>query len=232
MLKKRIVASLVIKNEIVVQSIGFKKYLPVGKPIISVEFLNLWGIDEIVILDIDATAGRRKTNFNMITQISKKNFVPLTVGGGIQSLDDMRMLIHCGADKISINSIALANSVILKEAAEVFGNQCIVVSMDVKINRDGQYEVFSNSGQIPTGLKPAEWARQIENLGAGEILLNSIDRDGSKQGYDLDLVRMVSDAVSIPVIACGGVGHPQHCLDVGVRGNAAALAAGSVFHFV
>lgn len=231
MLKRRIVACLVVKNGLVVQSISFKKYLPVGKSAISVEFLNRWGIDEIVLLDIDATSENRKPDFDSITDLSGKGFVPLTVGGGIKDLDDMRRLIHCGADKILINKLALLKPSIIRDASEIFGNQCIVVSFDVKVNKNGEYELFSDSGRIPTGLNPVQWAKEVERLGAGEILLNSIDRDGSKRGYDLDLIRMVCDAVTIPVIACGGADHPRHFLEVLLKTNASAVAAANFFHF-
>ena len=171
MLKKRIVASLTVKNGMVVQSIGFNKYLPIGRVDISVEFLNKWGIDEIVLLDIDATNQNRNPNFNMVTEASKKSFVPLTVGGGIKNLEDIRRLIHFGADKISINKVALTSPKIIKEASEVFGNQCIVVSIDVRKNKN-RYEVYSDNGKNPTGLNPVKWAKEAEKLGAGEILLN------------------------------------------------------------
>ena len=231
MLKKRIVATLIIKNGIVVQSIGFKTYLPVGDPRVSVEFLSKWGIDEIILLDIDASPENRKPNFDLIRGVSKRIFVPLTVGGGIKTLEDIRKLLHCGADKISINKLALENPEIIKEAAEVFGNQCIVVSVDVKINRKGKYEIFSNSGNIATGLEPMSFAKKVEELGAGEIFVNSIDRDGSKLGYDLDLIKMVSDAVKIPVITCGGVKRPQDFLEGFIKGGVSACAAGNFFHF-
>lgn len=230
MLKKRVIAALIIKNGIVVQSIGFKRYLPVGSVDVSVEFLNKWGIDEIVLLDIDATTQERKPDFNLITRVSKKGFVPLTVGGGINSLDDIRKLVRCGADKVAINKIALKRPQIIKNGSEVFGNQCIVVSIDVK-KKKGGYEVYSDSGRSPTGLNPVKWAKEVEKLGAGEIFLNSIDKDGSKIGYDLKIVKQVSDAVSIPVIACGGAGEPGHFLEAFNKGNASAAAAGNFFHF-
>lgn len=231
MLHKRVVACLVIKNNRVVQSIGFEKYLPVGSPHISVEFLNRWGIDEVILLDIDAAAENRQPDFEMVTESSQKGFVPLTVGGGIKSIDDMRKLIHCGADKVSINKVSLKKPAIIGEAAAVFGSQCIVVSMDVKNTGNGKYEVFSDSGKNSTGLNPVSWAREIESLGAGEILLNSVDRDGMKNGYDLKLISSVADAVTIPIIACGGVGHPEHFLEGLTKGNASAVAAGNFFHF-
>ncbi|MEK7663923.1 MAG: imidazole glycerol phosphate synthase cyclase subunit [Patescibacteria group bacterium] len=230
MLKKRIVATLIIKDGIVVQSVGFKKYLPIGSIGVCIEFLNKWGIDEIILLDIDKTRQGKGPDFKLITEVSKKSFVPLTVGGGIRNLDDMRKIIREGADKISINALALKNPSIIKKAAEIFGNQCIVVSMDVK-RKNGKYEVYSDNGKNPTGLDPVKWAREVENLGAGEILLNSIDRDGSKRGYDLQIIKKISKAVSIPVIACGGAGQPKHFLEVFTKTSALASAAGNFFHF-
>jgi cyclase len=229
MLKKRITALLVVKDGRVVQSIGFKRYLPVGTLSVAVEFLNRWGIDEIVIVDIDATKNNRRPDFDLVREVSKKNFVPLTVAGGIRRVEDMRTLVHSGADKIAINSIAIDRPPIIHEAAQVFGVQCIVVSMDVR-KSGGCYEVVRGSGTTPTGKDPVVWAKEVEALGAGEILLNSVDRDGSKQGYDLELIEKVAQAVHIPVIACGGVGSVEHFKE-GAQTKASALAAGNFFHF-
>jgi len=232
MLKNRIVACLVIKSGIVVQSIGFKRYLPIGNPSVSVEFLNAWGIDEIIMMDIEATRFKRKPDFAMVTEVSKRNFVPLTVGGGIHNTDDIRDLVHFGADKVSINKEAVKNPLFIEKASKIFGNQCIVVSIDVKLNRKDNYEVFVDSGSTPTGLDPVNWAKEVCALGAGEILLNSIDRDGAKTGYDINIIRSVSSAVTIPVIACGGVGHPQHILEVFRESKVSAAAVGNYFHFM
>jgi len=229
-LKKRIVAILIVKDGIVVQSIGFNKYLPVGSVAVCVEFLNKWGTDEIILLDIDKTKQGKGPDFKLITEVSKKSFVPLTVGGGIRNLNDMRKLVHYGADKISINKLALINPKIIKEASSIFGNQCIVVSMDVKSN-NGRHEIYSDNGKNPTGLDPVKQAEVFESLGAGEILLNSIDGDGSRQGYDLQIIKKVSKAVSIPVIACGGAGQPKHFLEVFIKTRVLAAAAGNFFHF-
>ncbi len=230
MLKKRIVATLIIKDRRVVQSIGFNKYLPVGRADISAEFLNKWGIDEIVLLDIDATAQDKKPDIDLITQVSKKSLAPLTVGGGIKSVGEIRKLIRYGADKVSINKEAIKNPNIIREASKIFGSQCIVVSIDVKKIKGG-YEVYSDSGRVPTGLNPIEWAKEVERLGAGEILLNSIDKDGLKSGYDIKIIKEITGAVSIPVIALGGAGHPKHFLEVLEEGDAMAAAAGNFFHF-
>ena len=231
MLKNRLIACLVVKDGIAVQSINFKKYLPIGDVITAVEFLNYWGVDEIALLDIDATKQNRRPNFRLVEDISKKCFVPLMVGGGIKSVVDIRQLIQSGADKVSINSAALRDPGLIKEASSVFGNQCIVASIDAGLNSNGRYEVFLDSGNITTGRTPVETARQLENLGAGEIFLNSIDRDGSKRGYDIDLIRMVSNSLKIPVIACGGVGHPQHLVDGINLGLVSSVAAGNYFNF-
>lgn len=230
MLKKRVVASLILKDGIAVQSIGFKKYLPIGSIIIAAEFLNKWGIDEIIILDIDATRENKRPNFDLISEVSSKIFVPLTVGGGIKSLNDIRRLIHGGADKISINKSAIENPQIIKEASNIFGNQCVVVTMDVK-NKNGKYEVYTDNGKNPTGINPLIWAKKVEKLGAGEILVNSVNNDGSKLGYDLKIIKKISDSVNIPVIALGGAGKPSHFLEAFTKGNASAAAAGNFFHF-
>lgn len=230
MLKKRIAAALVIKNKIVVQSIGFNKFLPVGSPEICVEFLNKWGIDEIILLDIEASNFKKGPDFDLVKRVSKNGFVPLTVGGGIRNISDMQKLVRCGADKISINKVAVENPEIIKEASQIFGNQCIVVCMDIKKNKSG-YEVFLNNGTKSTGLDPVIWAKKVESLGAGEILVNSIDKDGKKTGYDLSLIKKISSEVSIPVIAMGGAGKPDHFLQVLNKSGASAAAAGNFFHF-
>ena len=231
MLKKRIIACLVVKDGIVAQSKHFQKYLPVGKPEIAVEFLNHWGIDEIVLLDIDATREKRGPNVALIRKVSDKCFVPLSVGGGIHTLDEMREVIRNGAEKVVINAAAVSNPELIKEAAKVLGSQCVVVSIDVRKKDHGGYEVFTHSGKIATGLDPADLAKKVQSLGAGEIFLNSIDNDGAKGGYDLTLIKEVSAAVSIPVIVCGGAGHPQHFLEGFKEANIAGAAAGNYFHF-
>lgn len=230
MLKRRLTAVLIVREGIVVQSIGFAKYLPVGSPAIAAEFLNRCGIDEIVLLDMSVTPAGKEPDHELIVKVSKKCFVPLTVGGGVASVEEMRKLTHYGADKVSINTAALEDPSIIEEGAKVFGRQCVVVSMDVR-GSNGKYEVFADSGKRSTGKTPVEWAKEAESRGAGEILLNSIDRDGSKTGYDLDLVNSVTDAVQVPVIACGGAGHPAHFLELAVKTGASAFAAGNFFYF-
>ena len=231
MLKKRLVACLMLKQNIVVQSLKFKTYLPVGNPTIAAEFLNNWGIDEIVLLDLDATERNRGPNINTTTKVSQKIFVPLIIGGGIRNLNDMRRLVHYGADKIALNTVIFKHPQLINQGANIFGNQCIVVSIDVSKNNRGQYEVLTRGGTLPTGKHPITLAQEVEALGAGEILLTSIDRDGTKAGYDIKLAQQVANAVTIPVVLCGGAGHPRHFLNGLVQGKASAVAAGNFWHF-
>lgn len=231
MLKQRVVAILPVKSGIVVQSIQFERYLPVGKPRIAVEFLNQWGIDEIILVDIDATTEGRLVDLEMIRTLSRVCFVPLTIGGGIRSVADMTEVIHSGADKISLNTAAFHTPELITQGAETFGSQCIIVSIDVRRVDSGSAEVFLRSGREATGVHPVDFARNVERLGAGEIVLNSIDRDGMRTGYDLDLAGKVAAAVNIPVIVCGGVGHPRHFAEGLSIPNVSAVAAGNFYHF-
>jgi cyclase len=231
MLKKRLIPCLVLRDGLIVQSIGFERYLPIGRPGIVIEFVTNWDVDEIVLLDITASAQRRKPDMAMIEMISRRCFVPLTVGGGISSIDDIQNVLHAGADKIAVNTAAIRNPSFIRESAAVFGSQCIVVSMDVKVNSKGRHEVMTDAGRTFSGLDPVDWARTVEGLGAGEIFLNSVDRDGKKSGYDLDVISRVSGAVSIPVIACGGVGKMADLADGVIQGHAAAVSAGNIFHY-
>lgn len=231
MLKKRIVATLVVKQDVVVQSIGFSRYLPVGRAEISAEFLNRWGIDEIVLIDIDARTSGRSIDIDLVHRVSENVFVPLTVAGGISSSQEAKKLISNGADRVMINTAAFLRPELISELAEIFGNQAVVVSIDVKRDSNSSPWVFTHCGTKNTGLSPVEWARQVSEYGAGEILLTSIDRDGTKTGYDCPLIRNVSDTVTVPIIACGGVGHPKHFIEGITKGHASAVAAGNFFHF-
>lgn len=231
MLKPRLVAVLPVLDGLVVQSIGFKRHLPVGSPGICVEFLNRWGIDEIVILDIGATRSGRPPDFQLVERVSEKCFVPLAAGGGVKSVSDMRTLIRNGADKIVVNTSALDRPDLILEAAMVFGRQCIVVSADVLRREDGSYEVMAAGGRLPTGWEPSAWAQRAQEMGAGEFLLNSVDRDGAKTGYDLELIAGVTAAVSIPVVACGGVGHSGHFAPAFREGRVSGAAAANFFQF-
>lgn len=232
MVKKRLISVLVMHDNWIVQSFGFQRYLPIGRPGISVEFMKNWDIDEIVLLDITATRDGKKPNLEMVSEISRNCFVPLTVGGGITDIQDIRMLIRAGADKISINKQALYNPEFIAKSSAVFGSQCVVVSMDVGRNTNGEYEVYSDMGKGPTGKHPTNWAREVEKLGAGEILLNSIERDGSRSGYDLELAKLVAKAVRIPVILCGGVGKMSHFVEGVLQGGASAVAAANIFQHI
>jgi cyclase len=230
MLKTRIIGVIIIRDGIAVQSIGFKQYLPIGIPEISIEYLNRWGIDEIVLLDIDATKKHRRPDYRKVQQYSRHCQVPLAVGGGITRIEDIEQIIHSGADKVVINAEAVKNPDIIQKGARLFGSQCMVVSIDARRDECGNYEVFTHSGTRPTGISPVEMARIAERKDAGEILLTSIDQDGSKQGYDLDLIRSVAEEVSIPVIACGGAGHPEHMKAV-IEIPVSAVAAANFFHY-
>lgn len=230
MLKKRIIANLVVKNGVVVQSMGFRKYLPVGKPEIAIEFLNQWGIDEIILTDISASALGKGPDFKMIRNATKKCFVPLTVGGGITHIDHIKDLMHCGADKITLNQVALYQNNLITEAARVFGNQCVVISIDGIATDDG-YRVYDYLNKKATVFKPGAFADAKQQAGAGEILINSVDRDGSYLGYDLELINEVFSNVNVPVIACGGAKNANDMIRVLLATNASAAAAGNFFHF-
>jgi len=230
MLKKRIVAILVVKDDIVVQSIGFWRYLPLGRPEIAVEFLNQWGIDEIILLDITATRNGRDPNFAMVRSLAQQCRVPLTVGGGITNLNHIYELMHCGADKVTFNQATLHRPDLLTEAARVFGDQCIVASIDAQYISGG-YRVYDYLMGKTLELSPSDHATHLQSIGAGEILLNSVDRDGMKSGFDLDLINQTAYAVTVPLIVCGGAGVPAHFLDVLEKTSASAIAAANFFHF-
>ncbi len=223
---KRIIASLVIKGGIVVQSIGFERFLPVGRADIAARFLDDWGVDEILLLDIEASAEGRLVSLDLVEAVSKSCFVPITVGGGIRGNDDIQAVLHSGADKIAVNRLAFTSPETVHASSRLVGCQCIVASMDAR----GR-EVFTGNGRNPTGQTPADYAQMLEEFGAGEILVNSIDNDGAKTGYDLELVQEVADAVSVPVIALGGAGHLEHFAQVLAIDGVSAAAAGNFFHF-
>lgn len=230
MLKKRVIACLTILNNIVVQSIGFKKYLPIGKPEIAVEFLNDWGIDEIILIDIGATKYGYKPNLEMIKKVSKFNMVPLTVGGGISNIKDIENLMQCGADKICVNSLLNSNLSKINEVSMIFGRQSIVASIDIK-EINGKKRAFNYLNQSILDYNYLEFAKNLEDIGVGEIFINSVDNDGKKQGYDLDLIGSFANAVKIPVIGCGGAGSPRHMLELLKETNVGGAVAGNFFHF-
>ncbi len=230
MLKKRVIATLIVKDEIVVQSFNFKRYLPIGKPEIAVEFLNNWGIDEIIILDINASKNNSEPNFKRLKEIASFCFVPLTIGGGISSIDHMKELMHCGADKIAINSAAIKNPELITKSAHVFGDQCIVISVDaVKI--DNNYFVYDHLAKKPLNTKVNDFVKKVEKLGAGEIFINSVDRDGSYKGFDLELINEVCNATTIPVICSGGARNANDFVDVFNNTKVNAASASNFFHF-
>jgi len=221
-----------MRDGLIVQSIGFSRYLPIGRPKFPIEFVVKWDVDEIVLLDMSATPAGRGSDLEVLSLLSRSCFVPLTIGGGVRTVDDVRRIVRAGADKVCVNSHAVESPRLISEIADVFGSQCVVVSMDCRREKDGSYQVYTHSGKRATGLSPVEWAQQVEKLGAGEIFLNSIDRDGSKQGYDIDLIRCVTEVVSIPVIACGGVGSYNHFAVGILQGGASAVAAANIFQYI
>lgn len=231
MLKKRVVATLIVRDGIVVQSIRFRRYLPVGRPAIAVEFLNSWGVDEIVVLDISASRNRALKRYDFVRELARRCFVPLTVGGGIDSIQDIRSLLGLGADKVCINSYCLESPHFIREAANVFGNQCIVVGIDATGSPSDGYRVYDAVRGEVTGLDPSEWAKTVQHEGAGEIYLTAVHRDGTKEGYDLALIERVANSVKIPVIASGGAGNPGHMLEVVTNTSASAVSAANFFHF-
>lgn len=230
MLKTRLIPTLLLKNGRMIKTIKFSKERDVGDPVSAAKIYNAQNVDELVFLDITASKEKRKAFFNIIDKVSKECFMPLTVGGGVRNLEDVRWLLLTGADKVIINTAAAEHPNFIDEAAKKFGSQCIVVSIDVKKGIDGKFRVFAESGRQPTGWEAREWAKEVEKLGAGEILLTSIDQDGMMNGYEIGLIKQVAEAVSIPVIASGGAGSLQDLVDV-VKAGAAAMAAASIFHF-
>ncbi|PPR16757.1 MAG: Imidazole glycerol phosphate synthase subunit HisF [Alphaproteobacteria bacterium MarineAlpha9_Bin3] len=232
MLKKRLIACLLIKDNLIVQSVGFNNYYPIGNPSFSIEFISRWDVDEIILLDITPKSERVKRDYTQLKLFIKKCFIPITFGGGISCIEDVNEIIKSGADRISINSNAINSPVLVEQIARIYGEQCIVTSIDYKIEKNGDKTVYSNSGTKNTGLSLLDWAKKCESLGSGEILLNSIDRDGKGQGYDIDTIKEVSSSVNIPVIACGGVGKFSDFSEAILKGGASAAAAANIFHYV
>ena len=228
MLKTRLIPCIVTKNDLVVQSFNFNRYLPIGNVKTAIEFFVNWDVDEIVIMDIDASREGRAPNVELVAWAAKECFVPLAVGGGIKTLEHIQSLLKAGADKVCINSVVRDNLAFVTQASNAFGDQCITVSVDVaKMN--GEYGVFDYLSRKNTDLDLVAHLKAIEKAGAGEILLNSVDRDGSRQGYDIELLQMVSSAVNIPVIALGGVGRFEHLADAVTKGGCQAVAAANIF---
>ncbi len=231
MLKARIIPCLDVKDGRVVKGVNFVDLRDAGDPVEQARVYDAAGADELCFLDITASHERRDILLDVVARTAEVCFMPLTVGGGVRSPEDIRTLLLAGADKVSINTAAVADPDFVRAAAEKFGRQCIVVAIDAKRVAPGRFEVFTHGGRKPTGLDAIDWTRRMTDAGAGEILLTSMDRDGTKEGYDIELTRKVADAVSVPVIASGGVGTLDHLVEGAREGHASALLAASIFHF-
>lgn len=231
MYAKRIIPCLDVNRGRVVKGVNFVDLVDAGDPVECAEVYDKAGADELVFLDITASSDARNTVTDMVGAVAKRVFIPFTVGGGIRTVEDFRTILNAGADKVSVNSAAVKNPELIREAAEKFGSQCVVCAIDAKRRDSGGWEVYLNGGRVGTGINALEWAKRAAELGAGEILLTSMDRDGTKAGYDLELTRAVSESVSIPVIASGGAGELSHFLDAFRLGKADAVLAASLFHF-
>ena len=234
-LAKRIIPCLDVDNGRVVKGVQFVEIRDAGDPVEIAKRYDEQGADEITFLDITASSDDRETMVHVVEEVASQVFIPLTVGGGIRKVEDIRRMLNAGADKVGINTAAVFNPEFVKEAAEKFGSQCIVVAIDAKkVSAEGEanrWEIFTHGGRKPTGIDAVEWAKKMVDYGAGEILLTSMDRDGTKVGFDLELTRAVSDAVHVPVIASGGVGNLDHLVDGVKEGHAEAVLAASIFHF-
>jgi len=231
MISKRIIPCLDVNKGRVVKGVSFINLRDAGDPVELASFYDREGADEIVFLDITASHERRKTVVELASRTAEKVFIPYTIGGGIDSIEDIREILKKGADKISMNTSAVKNPELIAESSKVFGSQCIVVAIDAKKAGSNHWEVFINGGRTPTGLDAVGWAIEIQKLGAGEILLTSMDKDGTKDGYDIELTRAVVSSVNIPVIASGGAGSLEHLRDVFIQANADAALVASIFHY-
>ncbi|MGB9840698.1 imidazole glycerol phosphate synthase subunit HisF [Thermovenabulum sp.] len=229
MLAKRIIPCLDVKEGRVVKGINFVNLVDAGDPVEAAVAYEKMGADELVFLDITASCEKRDIMIEVVKKVAQRVFIPFTVGGGIRTVEDIRRILIAGADKVSINSAAVKNPDLINEASRIFGSQCIVVAIDVKKHKEG-YRVYINGGRIDTGMDALSWAKEVEKRGAGEILLTSIDRDGTREGFDIEITELIAKNVDIPVIASGGAGNMEHFLEVFKAGADAALAA-SIFHF-
>ncbi len=234
-LKTRIIPCLDVKDGRVVKGVNFVDLIDAGDPVEAAAAYDAAGADELCFLDITASHENRDTIFDIVERTAERCFMPLTVGGGVRVVEDIRKLLEAGADKVSINTAAVTRREFVREGAKKFGAQCIVVAIDAKkvsgLGEPARWEIFTHGGRKPTGLDAIGYAREVVALGAGEILLTSMDRDGTKAGFDLDLTRAISDAVSVPVIASGGVGNLDHLVEGVIKGGASAVLAASIFHF-
>jgi len=228
---KRIIPCLDVNNGRVVKGVNFVNLIDAGDPVAIAGAYDKAGADELVFLDITASSDNRTTVVDMVRKVAEKVFIPFTVGGGIRTVEDFRALLREGADKISVNSAAIINPQLISDAADKFGSQCVVVAIDAKRRADGGWNIYKNGGRVDMGIDAVEWAMKAEKLGAGEILLTSMDCDGTKAGYDIELTRTISENVSIPVIASGGAGTLEHFYDAVTEGKADAVLAASLFHF-
>lgn len=231
MLAKRIIPCLDVNAGRVVKGVNFVELRDAGDPVEVAKRYDEQGADEITFLDITASSDDRDIILHVVEQVAQQVFIPLTVGGGVRTVEDVRRLLNAGADKVSINTAAVNNPQVVADASGKVGSQCIVVAIDAKQTSPGKWQVFTHGGRNNTGLDAIEWAKRVESLGAGEILLTSMDRDGTKSGYNLPLTRAISDAVGIPVIASGGVGTLDHLVEGVTKGGASAVLAASIFHF-
>ena len=227
---KRLIASLFYKDGLLVQSVGFKKFLPIGKPNFTIDLISRWDIDEIFLINISNNRIDKKLTRELISSFSKKCFVPLTVGGGVDNIEYAKNIISCGADKVLINSAAITYKKLINQIARVLGSQCVVVGIDVKKNKE-KYQIYKNSGNDFVDLEINSWIKEIEELGAGEILINSIDRDGSKKGYDLNFLKQITYNPKIPLIMQGGAGRLNHIKKIIKNKKLSACAIGNMFHF-
>ena len=232
MLAKRIIPCLDVTGGRVVKGVNFVNLIDAGDPVEAAIEYDRQGADELVFLDITATSDNRASMYDVVRRTAENVFIPLTVGGGIRTVEDIRLMLNSGADKISVNSSAVANPDLIRAGAERFGKQCIVLAIDARrVPGEHRWEVFTHGGRRNTGIDAVDWARKGVELGAGEILLTSMDADGTQNGYDLELTRTIADAVSVPVIASGGAGNLEHLYEVFTKGNAHAVLAASIFHF-
>jgi imidazole glycerol-phosphate synthase subunit HisF len=231
MLKKRVIPCLDVKDGRTVKGVNFVDLIDAGDPVEQARLYDAEGADELTFLDITASSDNRATLYDVVARTAEQCFMPLTVGGGVRSVEDIRKLLLAGADKTSINTAAVERPALVREGAEKFGSQCIVVAIDAKETAPGKWEVFTHGGRRSTGIDAVRWAVQMAEFGAGEILLTSMDRDGTQRGFDIPLTRAVADAVGIPVIASGGVGTLDHLVEGVRQGHASAVLAASIFHF-